>query len=137
MWDALTSLYESSNENQKMVLRQKLRVTKMTKTKNDSSYLTRISQVHYELGVVGKKVDDAEMVRVSLNGFSRPWHDFVCTVMARENLPSWATLCDDFTREKLRSSSTSTGQQNAIDEENVALSTKSKKKSKKDLSKVW
>ena len=30
MWDALTSLYESSNENRKMVLRQKLRETKMT-----------------------------------------------------------------------------------------------------------
>lgn len=32
MWDALTSLYESSNENRKMVLREKLRDTKMTKT---------------------------------------------------------------------------------------------------------
>ena len=33
-WDALTSLYESSNENRKMVLRQKLRDTKMTNTEN-------------------------------------------------------------------------------------------------------
>ena len=72
MWDALTSLYESSNENKKMVLRQKLRGTKMTKTKNASSYLTQISQVCDELGVVGKKVDDVEMVRVALNGFSQP-----------------------------------------------------------------
>ena len=43
MWDALTSLYESSNENRKMVQREKLRDTKMTKTENASSYLTRIS----------------------------------------------------------------------------------------------
>ena len=43
MWDALTSLYESSNENRKTVLRQQLRDTKMTKTENDSSYLTQIS----------------------------------------------------------------------------------------------
>ena len=45
-----------------MVLRKKLRDTKMTKNENVSSSLTRISQVHDELGVVGKKVDDAEMV---------------------------------------------------------------------------
>ena len=89
MWDALTSLYESSNENQKMVLRQKLREVKMTKTENASSYLTQISQVHDESGVVGEKVDDAEMVRVSLNGSSQPWHDFVHAVVAKENMPTW------------------------------------------------
>ena len=44
----------------------------MTKTENASSYLTQISQVRDELGVVGEKVDDAEMVRVALNGFSQP-----------------------------------------------------------------
>ena len=82
-------------------------------------------------------MDDAELVRVALNGFSQPWHDFMCAVVAKENLPSWARLWDDFTQEELRSSSTSTGQQNATDEENVALSAKSKNKSKKDLSKVW
>ena len=70
MWDALTSLYESSNENQMMGLRQKLRETKMTKTENISSYLTRISQVPDELGVVGEKVDDSELVRVALNVLS-------------------------------------------------------------------
>ena len=42
----------------------------MTKTDNASSYLTRISQVRDELGAAGEKVDDVEMVRVSLNGFS-------------------------------------------------------------------
>ena len=108
----------------------------MTKTENASSYLTRISQVSDELGVVGEQVDDAEMVRVALNGFSQPWHDFVRVVVARVNFPSWARLWDDFTQEELRSSSTSTSQQNATDEENVALYAKSKKRSKKDLSKV-
>ena len=76
MWDALNSLYDSSNENRKMVLRQKLRETKMTKFENVSSYLTFISQVRDELGFVGEKVDDADLVRVALNGFSQPWHDF-------------------------------------------------------------
>ena len=107
-----------------MVLRQKLRETKIIKTQNIYSYLTCVSQVHDELGVVGEKEDDAELARVALNGFSQPWHDFVCAVVARENLPSWARLWDDFTQEGLRSSSTSTGQQKEAHEENVALEAK-------------
>ena len=57
--------------------------------------MTRISQVRDELGAVSEKGDDAELVKVALNGFSQPWHDFVRAVVARENLPSWARLLDD------------------------------------------
>ena len=43
MWDALTSLFQSSNGNRKMVLREKLNSIKMDKAKGVISYLTRIS----------------------------------------------------------------------------------------------
>jgi hypothetical protein len=49
MWEALTKLYQSGNQNRKMVLREKLRSTKMSKTDTVASYLTRISQVRDEL----------------------------------------------------------------------------------------
>ena len=42
MWDALTKMYQSSNENKKIVLREKLKNIKMTKFKNVASYLTKI-----------------------------------------------------------------------------------------------
>ena len=57
-------------------------------------------------------------------------------MVARENLPDWSRLWDDFTREKIREGSQGSGQKEGASEENVALSAKSKKKSKKDLSKV-
>ena len=57
-------------------------------------------------------------------------------VVARENLPDWSILWDDFTQEEIRKGSQGNGQKEGASEENVALSTKSKKKSKKDLSKV-
>ena len=57
-------------------------------------------------------------------------------VVARENLPYWSRLWDDFTQEEIREGSQDSGQKEAANEENVALSAKSKKKSKKDLSKV-
>jgi hypothetical protein len=49
MWDALIKLYQSGNQNKKMVLREKLRSTKMSKIDTVTSYLTRISQVRDEL----------------------------------------------------------------------------------------
>jgi hypothetical protein len=39
MWESLTKLYQSSNENLKMVLREKLKGIKLTKTKNVATYM--------------------------------------------------------------------------------------------------
>ena len=50
-----------------MVLREKLR-NKVT------TYLTKITQVRDELGAAGEKVEDEELVRHALNGFSTKWH---------------------------------------------------------------
>ena len=43
VWDALTKLYQSDKHNKKMVLRDKLRVTKMLKTDTIATYLTWIT----------------------------------------------------------------------------------------------
>jgi hypothetical protein len=45
MFSTLTNLFQSKNENQKMVLRDRLRNTKMTKTESVTNYLTKITQV--------------------------------------------------------------------------------------------
>jgi hypothetical protein len=46
-----------------MVLREKLKSIKMTKTDTVTSYLTKIRQVRDELGAVGETVEDHELVR--------------------------------------------------------------------------
>ena len=100
MWSSLTNLYQSSNENRKMVLREKLKNTKMNKGDNMISYLTRISQVRDELGAMGEKVEDAKLVRTALNGVVKPWMIFVEFVVAREHMPTWDRLWDDFVQEE-------------------------------------
>jgi hypothetical protein len=70
-FNTLTKLYQNSNENQKMVLREKLRNKKMTEIEKVSSYLTIITQVRDELGAVGEVILDGEMVKTALNGFSK------------------------------------------------------------------
>ena len=49
MWEALTKLYQSTNENKKMVLKEKLRCVKMIESESVTSYLTRVTQIQNEL----------------------------------------------------------------------------------------
>ena len=52
MWAALESLYQSKNENRKMVLQERMRNTKMTKGEGVVPYLTKLTQIRDELGAV-------------------------------------------------------------------------------------
>ena len=45
IWKALCTIYQSKNQNRKMVLREKLRNTKMTNANIITTYLTKISQI--------------------------------------------------------------------------------------------
>jgi hypothetical protein len=147
MFVALTNLFQSSNTNRKMVLREKLRDTKMTRSDTVTSYLTKITQVRDQLAVVGEVVTDEELVRTTLNGFSKPWAPFIKGIVARETLPKFDRLWDDFIQEEIQEESLA-GQQ-VGDDENLALASQARKSKgntggestsqagkKKDLSKV-
>jgi hypothetical protein len=54
MWAALISLYESSNENRKMVLHERLRSIRMLKDETVSSFLARFTQIIHELWSRGR-----------------------------------------------------------------------------------
>jgi hypothetical protein len=96
MWEALKGLFQSKNENHKMVLREKLRDTKMTGSDTVTTYLTRIRQVRDELAAIGETMDDSELVRTTLKGFTKEWTSFIKGIVAREKLPDWSRLWDDF-----------------------------------------
>jgi hypothetical protein len=92
---ALTNLFQSNNANMKMVLREKLRDTKMTRSNTVTNYLTKITHVRDQFALVGVVVSDEEMVRMTLNGFSKPWAPFIKGIVAREKLcvPQEWSLC--------------------------------------------
>ena len=62
MWEVLTKLYQSTNENRKMVLREKLRCVKMAKSESVTSYITRVTQIRDELSATGEAISDEELV---------------------------------------------------------------------------
>ena len=72
MWSALTGLFESTNENRKMVLREKLKNIKMVKGEMCMNYLARISQARNEFAAVGEAITGSELVRIALNGVTTP-----------------------------------------------------------------
>jgi hypothetical protein len=138
MWEALVKLYQSDNQSRKMLLREKLRSTKMAKGESMVTYLTKFTQIRDELAVVGEAVDETELVRTTLNGFTKQWEVFVRGVVAREKLPDWERLWDDFTQEELRLDATQASQPKSEEEENVALHAKKSSGAggSRDMSKV-
>jgi hypothetical protein len=96
MWQSICGLYQCPNQNRKMVLHEKLRGTKMTKTESVTSFLMIFSQIRDELATVGEIVNPSKLVRIALNGFSKPWESFVRGIVAREHIPNWERLWDDF-----------------------------------------
>ena len=66
------------------------------------TYLTRISQVRDELAFARVAIDAPDLVRTPLNGVIAPWVVFVQGLVAKENLPSWDKVCDDFVQEETR-----------------------------------
>jgi hypothetical protein len=122
MFVALTNLFQISNTNRKMVLREKLKDTKMTKLYIVTSYLTKITQVRDQLAVVEEVVSNEELERTALNGFSRPWAPFIKAIIAWEKLPDFDRLWDDFIQKEIREESL-VGQQ-VGDDENLALAGK-------------
>jgi hypothetical protein len=60
------------------------------------TYLTRLTQARDELGYVGEAIADIDLVRTTLNGVSKQWVVFVEGIVAREKLPSWECLWDEF-----------------------------------------
>jgi hypothetical protein len=89
MWEALVKLYQSDNQSRKMQLKEKLGSTKMAKGELLVTYLTKFTQIRDELAAVGEVVDETELVRTALNGFTKQWEVFVQGVVAREKLPDW------------------------------------------------
>jgi len=97
-----------------------------------TSFPGRYTQIRDDLGAVGEVVDTDSMVRTALNNFTKPWGPFVRGIVAREIMPTWERLWDDFIQEETRlTSETSRQQQTLQGDEDLALWTKGKKKTGK------
>jgi hypothetical protein len=71
-WASLCKLYESSNENRKMVLHDRLWGIHMLEDETVTSFLGRYTQIRDELAAVGEIVNPNSLVRQAMNNFTKP-----------------------------------------------------------------
>jgi hypothetical protein len=135
MWASLCKLYESSNENQKMVFHDRLRGICMLEDELVTSFLGRYTQIIDELAAVGEVVNPNSLVRQAMNSFTKPWGPFVWGIVSREVMPTWERMWDDFVQEEIRFAAEASGeqqkqqqQQTVSGNEDLSLWTKGKKK---------
>ena len=128
MWTALTTLYQSTNENRKMVLKEQLKNIRMTKAESVVHYLGRVKQVHDDLTAIGEAVASTELVRIAGVGLPKSWEVFGDVVTSRENIPNWDRFWDDCVQHEMIK--TGSGEVKITDEEDVALTAKGKNKGK-------
>eukprot|EP00253_Pinus_taeda_P034619 PITA_34619 len=133
MWTALSNLYQNTNENRKMVLKEKLKTIKMG---NDSAakYLTKIANVRDELTAVGKVIPPIELVRIAVNGLTCSWMNFANGVCARETFPIWERFWDDCIQTEIRKGQLGAAKPVEQDEDVALLARGKKGKGKKQTS---
>ena len=86
--DSFNKLVPKFQQKPEIVLREKIKGIQMNKGENIASYLTKITQVRGELGIVREVVQGNELVQKIFNGVANPWAIFVESVVARENMSS-------------------------------------------------
>jgi hypothetical protein len=96
MWESLCKLYESSNENRKLVIHDRLRSIRMLEDESVTSFLGRYTQIRDELGAIGEVVNHDSLVRTAMNSFTKSWDPFIQDIVAREVMPTWERMWDDF-----------------------------------------
>lgn len=86
MFDALSGMFEGRNINRKITLRSQLKNVKIKKEESIQSYLSRVSQIKEQLEAIRDKVEDAEIVMTTLNGFPRQWDSYIQGFYSRRML---------------------------------------------------
>ena len=71
MFDALITLFEGKNINQKMTLRNQIKNVKIQNSETIHSYFTKVAQIKEQIEALEQKVEEGEIVMTTLNGLPR------------------------------------------------------------------
>ena len=126
MFKTLKKLFEHSNINVTLTLRNKLSNMKMTKSENIASYFMRITEPRDKLKFSGDNLEEKDLVMTTLNGLPPSWESFIQTISGRTKLPKFDKLWAECTQEETRIT-TCQRLHGAQPEENLAFISHAKK----------
>ena len=102
MFRVLRKLFEDSNINRALSLRNQLSNLKMSRSKSVGSYFMRISELKNQLSTIGDPLNDKELVMNALNGLPPSWESFIQSLRGKPKLPKfdriWAVCMQEETR---------------------------------------
>lgn len=76
MWKTLIEIFDSSSDAKKLALKDNLRNIRMKKNETIVKYLSRFTQVKYELGGVGENMPPYNIVSLLVRGLSKSWCNY-------------------------------------------------------------
>ena len=121
----LTTLYQGSSVQRKMLLENQLKSYQMQKGEEIDLFLLRLQGIRDQLTSVGSTPDPEFMVRTALNAVSKEWETFVQSILGRATLPSWeemwATLQQEELKRMTKRGSSSKGARIKKEEEDASL----------------
>ena len=89
MFRALGKLFEDSNINDALDLRNQLSNLNMSRLELVASYFMRISELKNQLSTIGDPVNDKELVMNTLNGLPPFWEAFIQSLVEKPKLPKF------------------------------------------------
>ena len=101
-WKALKNFFQSSNDQRKLALKDKLRKIKTEKGVSIPKYLTKFVHCRDELGSAGIIVDDEDLLSLALLGILKSWLSYEDSDNGWEKLLGWERLWLDLVQEEIR-----------------------------------
>ncbi len=85
-WDTLVKMYNTNTQARKMQLKQELHNLQKNKM-NISDYSTKVKNLADVLASIGARIDDEDLLAVTLSGLGKDNSQFHTSIAIRETFP--------------------------------------------------
>eukprot|EP00253_Pinus_taeda_P033976 PITA_33976 len=128
MWKTLKDLYQNSNDQRQLALKDKLRKIICEKGDSISTFLNNLTTCRDELSSIGVTTADEDLVSLALLGLPKSWHSYQDSINGRDKMPDWERQWSDLMQEEIiQSTRDGASSSKHDDEENLVLASKANK----------
>ena len=92
IWNTIKGLYETQNSNRVLALKGKLFALRMGENESVGGFMARVKDLKDQLGAIGEKVSDSDLVTLTLNKMADEYQTFISVLSAREKAPLFDEL---------------------------------------------
>ena len=102
MWDTLTTLYQGSSVQRKLLLEDQPQSYQMQKGEQIDPFLLSLQEIRDQLTSMGSTPDLEFMVRTILNVVLEEWETFVQSILGKATFPDWEDMWAALRQEEIK-----------------------------------